>query len=253
MDTAKCCTGCHVEKPLSEFHNKKTGRLGKTAKCKACLYEITKEWRRNNPERDRENARLNTRKWRKENPERNRETARSGYHRNRDQALEQMRKWRTENPDKAKAATRTWRENNKERHLEILKSWRERNKDHVDAYRKYYYEAVRKNDPVYRAQMRLREPLYNYMGYLTGRLNSTPKDQMSYTPETLKAHLTKHFKPGMSWDNYGDWQIDHTVPIAHFVREGILDPEVVNALSNIRPLWRHENLRKASAVPAGLA
>lgn len=252
MQTVKVCTECLVEKPIDEYHNQKcskTGKIRKTAKCKPCIHLKNKLWREKNKEKDREYTRKRMAKWRAENPERYRESKRNLYYKNHEKELERMRQWRAANPDKAKASTKKWRENNKERHLEALKSWRERNKDHVDSYRKYYYESVRKNDHAYRAQMKLRAPLYNYMGYLIGRLNSTSKSQMSYTPEDLKDHLTKHFKPGMSWENYGDWQIDHTIPIAHYVREGILDPEIVNALSNIRPLWRDENLKKAASIP----
>jgi hypothetical protein len=33
----KACTGCKVEKPLSEFYPHKTGRFGRRPRCKSCL------------------------------------------------------------------------------------------------------------------------------------------------------------------------------------------------------------------------
>ena len=48
----------------------------------------------------------------------------------------------------------------------------------------------------------------------------------------------------MSFANYGTWHIDHIKPIVQFAREGITDPKIINALSNLQPLWAEENLRK---------
>ena len=32
---------------------------------------------------------------------------------------------------------------------------------------------------------------------------------------TFRAHLESQFKEGMLWDNYGDWHIDHRVPLRY--------------------------------------
>lgn len=39
----------------------------------------------------------------------------------------------------------------------------------------------------------------------------------------------------MSWDNYGDWHIDHIKPVSCFDKTTL--PSIVNALENLRPLW----------------
>lgn len=48
----------------------------------------------------------------------------------------------------------------------------------------------------------------------------------------------------MTWENWGEWHIDHIKPVAQFIREGITCPKQINALSNLRPLWAHDNLSK---------
>lgn len=65
---------------------------------------------------------------------------------------------------------------------------------------------------------------------------------LGYSPAELKAHLERQFGKGMSWDNRGDWEIDHIVPIssATSVEEVI----ALNQLSNLRPLWKPQNGRK---------
>lgn len=248
MDIYKTCTSCSSDKPLSEFHNKKSGRHGKTSQCKACIHERSRQWKLNNPERAKELARIGARKRRTENREEELAKRREYYRKNREVELARGRKWRADNPEKAKECTKSWRDRNRERHLESLRDWRKRNKPRMDEYRKYYYEHVRKHDDAYKAQMALRQPIYSYMGYLSGRLASCDHAAMSYTPGQLKHHIESLFADGMSWSNYGEWEIDHIIPISHFVKQGVTDFEIVNALSNLQPLWRTDNLSKGSSV-----
>jgi hypothetical protein len=34
--------------------------------------------------------------------------------------------------------------------------------------------------------------------------------------EDLKKHIESQFQPGMSWENYGEWHIDHVIPDSWF-------------------------------------
>lgn len=65
------------------------------------------------------------------------------------------------------------------------------------------------------------------------------------TVEFLKAHLQDQFKPGMSWDNYGAWEIDHRKPLASAGTE----PDVLALFhfTNLQPLWRIDNQRKGAS------
>jgi hypothetical protein len=69
------------------------------------------------------------------------------------------------------------------------------------------------------------------------------------TIEEFKAHIESQFKEGMSWDNYGCWEIDHIVAIKH--RENGNTPtldETVSRLhwTNTQPLWKDENMKKGN-------
>jgi len=46
----------------------------------------------------------------------------------------------------------------------------------------------------------------------------------------------------MSWENYGDWHIDHIRPLSSFNESD--DASIVNSLNNLRPLWKEDNLKK---------
>ena len=50
-------------------------------------------------------------------------------------------------------------------------------------------------------------------------------------------HLESLFEPGMSWNNYGAWHLDHKTNLSVF---NFLDPKVIekaNHYTNIRPMW----------------
>jgi hypothetical protein len=71
-------------------------------------------------------------------------------------------------------------------------------------------------------------------------------DALGYTPSELMAHLERQFLKGMSWQNMGEWHIDHIVPLAAFQVTSTDDDDFKRAwgLTNLRPLWAKDNLRK---------
>ena len=75
---------------------------------------------------------------------------------------------------------------------------------------------------------------------------------VGYTLSDLMRHLERQFTDGMSWENYGSsgWHIDHIRPQTSFQFETANDPEfrACWALTNLRPLWASENLRKQARV-----
>lgn len=75
--------------------------------------------------------------------------------------------------------------------------------------------------------------------------------RLGYTSDELRAHLEALFLDGMTWENYGAvWSIDHIRPVIDFVRRDELNPAVVNALTNLQPLWTSDNSRKHAKVAA---
>lgn len=66
-------------------------------------------------------------------------------------------------------------------------------------------------------------------------------NELGYTTVDLRRHLEAHFEYGMSWENYGrnGWHVDHIKPIVTFPKTASI--REINSLSNLRPLWEHEN------------
>lgn len=76
------------------------------------------------------------------------------------------------------------------------------------------------------------------------------KTMVPYTWEELKAHLESKFQPGMTWENHGEWHIDHIRPRASFAYTSPDCPDFREcwALSNLQPLWARDNIRKGAKI-----
>ena len=50
-------------------------------------------------------------------------------------------------------------------------------------------------------------------------------------------HLENLFEPGMSWDNYGAWHLDHITDLGNFNVLNDRELRKANHYKNIRPMW----------------
>ena len=63
---------------------------------------------------------------------------------------------------------------------------------------------------------------------------------------TVKEYFESKFVDGMSWDNQGDWHIDHILPISTAVTEE--DVLRLNHYTNLQPLWAEDNIKKSDVL-----
>ena len=73
---------------------------------------------------------------------------------------------------------------------------------------------------------------------------------VGYTLTELMEHLESKFQPGMTWDNYGEWHIDHIIPISYFDYSSYDDEtfKICWDLNNLQPLWAKDNLIKSNKL-----
>jgi hypothetical protein len=64
--------------------------------------------------------------------------------------------------------------------------------------------------------------------------------------EIVKLHLENQFKNGMTWENHGEWHIDHIIPMSSAKNEDELYK--LNHYTNLQPLWAKENLQKGAKL-----
>jgi predicted ArsR family transcriptional regulator len=51
-----------------------------------------------------------------------------------------------------------------------------------------------------------------------GMKNGRTCEMLGYSPQQLREHLERLFKPGMTWRNHGQgpgkWEVDHVIPVS---------------------------------------
>jgi hypothetical protein len=60
--------------------------------------------------------------------------------------------------------------------------------------------------------------------------------------DVFRKHIEKQFLPGMMWENYGAWHIDHIVAVSMAKNEE--EMLVFGKFTNLRPLWAKDNISK---------
>ncbi len=150
---------------------------------------------------------------------------------NRERYIEYAAEWRTKNPEKY-ASSRA--------------RWQSQNKDKMRRYDTEYRRNRYLTDPAYRCIQLIRARYGIALRQAKLKKGSPLRSCLGYTGTDLMAHLERQFVKGMSWDNHGDWHIDHIVPISQYMSEGVTDPAVINRLSNLRPIWAADNLAKGA-------
>jgi hypothetical protein len=138
---------------------------------------------------------------------------------------------------KVKEQQRKYYENNKELFSKQAKLWTELNRDRRNEISKKHYNE-------YKTLMICRRLIKRALKYLGTEKESTTIELLGYSPSQLKETIESKFIGGMSWDNYGEWHIDHIKPISSFDKTE--NPKVINSLDNLQPLWAFDNLSKGS-------
>lgn len=147
----------------------------------------------------------------------------------------QIDEWHKNNPEKVAAK-------HKKHRAKVIEKYRAGRNAHVK--RRYREDA----------EFRLTIMMRSHLRRLKDHFND-PSDYsisvLPYAASDLKAHLESLFEDGMSWDNYGEWHIDHIKSVRAFLSEGVTDPAQINALSNLQPLWAADNISKGSGIENG--
>ena len=63
----------------------------------------------------------------------------------------------------------------------------------------------------------------------------------------LRQHLEAQFTEGMTWDNHGEWHIDHIKPCAAFDLTCERQQRECFNYTNLQPLWASDNLTKGAS------
>ena len=158
-------------------------------------------------------------------------------------ARERMRRLRA----KGNGRSLLWYNRNKAKAKAAHQRWCAANRDSINAYEKQRKE----NDPAWRIRRNLSSRIREVIRVFKGAKKAAKTmDLLGCTRAELIVWLERRFKPGMTWENYGAWHVDHRLPCASF---DLSDPEQQRRCfhyTNLQPLWAGENISKSDKILA---
>ena len=205
----KICKKCGNEKILDDFSKCKSSKDGYFSYCKLCKKEIDSDY----------------------------------YSKNKVKVCSKVKEYRNSNKDILSVKKKSYSIENAEYISKWQKQYRLENHEKLKEYHKVKIRKYRKNNP---ALFAWRNILYNTLRRLGRSKEGNTIDIVGYSALDLKLHLESLFSEGMSCDNYGEWEIDHIKPVSKFSLD--TDIKVVNALSNLQPLWWEDNIKKFNKI-----
>lgn len=181
---------------------------------------------------------------------------------NRDAVRERAKKWRKANSDKCYGYTKKWVEKNKDVVAKRKREYRLKNKDKIAEYERRRYLENRKKlnrqswkrvckNPTIKLARCVSRSIRMSLIRSGGKKNGYKWETLvGYSLNDLMQHLESQFKEGMSWNNRGEWHIDHVKPVSLFDFKTPYDSEFKEcwSLDNLQPLWAEENQRKYNKI-----
>lgn len=186
------------------------------------INEQKKSYYRNESLEQRAKRRKASKEWARKNADYYRQYYQDNKHRwQGEEALEKQRIWRKNNPEKVKK----YRLRNQKSQLE-------------------WQRAKSKSDPKFRLDRAMSTALKRGIHDKGGK---SWESLVGFSRQELRMHLEALFEPGMNCGNYGEWHVDHVVPLSWYSYESKEDDEfrLAWSLYNLQPMWAHDNCSKS--------
>ena len=156
------------------------------------------------------------------------------YHSNRSVILEKQREYSKLNSKKICERVIKWQGDNPEKFKSYQKTTRER----------------QSNNPEYRIKSAIRAAFRRFISFGSGTERS--RELAGCGLDELRRHIESKWVDGMSWENYGNpngdhtncWHIDHIKPCCSFNLIDIEEQRKCFHYTNLQPLWAKDNLSK---------
>ena len=116
-------------------------------------------------------------------------------------------------------------------------------------YKRNWVKTKRESDIEFKIATNLRTR-FNHMisDYHLYKWNST-FIYLGCTVDAFVDYFEDLFQKGMTWENYGQWHIDHIIPLTYFDLTKEENLYIAWNYRNLQPLWGGENCSKAGKIP----
>lgn len=160
-----------------------------------------------------------------------RKYAKKYYKKNRDYTIQKTLDWYYENTERAKSNYIKYRESNREKIRNYRLEWERNNW---------------KNNSQYKIKKALSSRIRTAVKKCKGQKSASTIELLGAPIEKVREYLENQFQPGMTWDNHGEWHIDHIKPCVSFDLTKEEEQRRCFHYTNLQPLWAKDNLRKGA-------
>lgn len=281
----KTCSVCKKEYPLTSeyFYKSSNSKCGFKSRCKKCASEIDRKYKKDYYQKNKEKInKKRMEKYYKENPKviipegykkcskckeikpKNEEyfnhlsSSKDGfkhqckvcrkkeYQDNAEYIKEKTRKYYKENKNMVDKRNIQYKIDNPEWYKRTNKEYYQANKERMKENSKRSLYRRMEEDKGFLILQRLRKRMYEAM---KGRVKSKRTIELiGCSVEELHDHIEKQFVDGMSWENYGEWHVDHIMPCALFDFNKVEHQQECFNYKNLQPLWAEDNIRKGKKI-----
>lgn len=253
----KICTRCKETKYFDAFTKDKNSKDGFARYCKPCQKVMKHE----SYLRNRESHLAKCKEYRDKNPEKVSAVKKKCYHSKKEQYAERSKQYYLENREMVLKRSAEYRKANREKirardnaykvaNREVISKkqveYQRRVADKRREYIKKYVKERRQTDKLYALRTNIRS---RFKFELAKRGESKWIKVNGYLGCSwleLQEYLKSQFTDGMSWDNYGDWHVDHIIPLA--IAENRDELIKLCHHTNLRPLWASDNISKGAKI-----
>jgi hypothetical protein len=164
--------------------------------------------------------------------------------------LGNKKKFVKNNPEKVREGKLKHYRENRDKILQQKKEYRKRNRpairEYQKEYNKHYVPYKLLTDKIYKIKYVIRKLIAHSIWNKGYTKKSRTFEILGISYEEFSLYMERQFVKGMSWDNHGEWHIDHIIPIATAHTED--DVIRLNHYTNLQPLWAKDNLSKGSKI-----
>ena len=147
---------------------------------------------------------------------------------------------------KYKQADELYRESYNEsgRRREVSQARYERKREEIIEQCKKYNKRRYQGDPYFRTVFNTRSRMSRILRNINVGNKNKFYDLLGCTKNEFIVYFENLFTDGMSWDNHGEWHIDHIKPMAKFNLNVDDQRNKCFHYTNLQPLWAKDNLKK---------
>ena len=226
----KICNKCNIEKPLTDYAKRET-KHGYRLICRKCSYKKRAEIKREYPILTEYKCKT----CKEDKPI-------SEYNKNSRSPLGIVKYCNSCRAIKSKAR---YEKNGEEIRTKVLNHYY-KNHTVIRKKRKGYASKRSKVDIKFKLIRRLRNRLYSALKETEWKKHTHFYEYIGCTLDELKLHIESQFTEGMTWDKYGEFHIDHIIPLSSAQTEEELYK--LCHYTNLQPLWATDNIKKGNKI-----